>query len=201
MNGVLGLHRPGTSPVHRLPAGVKLGVLVAAGIGSVLVDRPVQAAAVLVAVLLGYALARFSPSVTWGSVRPLLWVVVPLGAFQALAVGWERACVIVGLLVALVLLANLVTLTTRTTDLVDVVVRVARPLRYLRLDPERLGLVLSLGIRCVPLVLELATRVREAQHARGQAASARAFAVPLVVGALRRADEMGDALAARGFED
>ena len=196
-----GLYRPGTSVVHRLPAGTKLAVLVVAGLGSVLVDRPAHAAAALVAVLLGYALARFSPTVVWASVRPLLWVVVPLSAFQVLAVGWERACVIVGVLVALVLLANLVTLTTRTTDLVDVVVRVGRHLTFLGVSPERLGLVLSLGIRSVPLVLELATRVREAQHARGQATSVRAFAVPLVVGALRRADEMGDALAARGLDD
>jgi biotin transport system permease protein len=200
MNGSVGLHRPGTSPVHRLPAGVKLAALAVAGIGSVLVDRPVHVAAGLVAVLAGYAVARIPARLVWASVRPLLWVFVPLAAFQVLAVGWERACVIVGVLLALVMLADLVTFTTRTTDLVDVVVAIGRRLRFLGVDPERLGLLLSLGIRSVPLVLDLAARVREAQHARGQATSVRAFAVPLVVGALRRADEIGDALAARGAD-
>ena len=56
-------------------------------------------------------------------------------------------------------------------------------------------------IRAVPQVIDLGRRVREAQHARGLAASPRAFAVPLIVGALRRADAMGDALAARGLDD
>jgi len=201
MSSLAGLYRPGTSPLHRLPAAAKLAGLVVAGIGSVAVDTPVQAAAFLAGVLLGYALARTPARVLWTSVRPVLWVVVPLGVFQTVVVGWERASVIVGVLLALVLLANLVTLTTRTTDLVDVVVGLARPLTFLGVNPERWGLLLSLGIRSVPLVLELATRVREAQHARGRTASARAFAVPLVVGALRRADEIGDALAARGFDD
>ena len=201
MSGLVGLYRPGTSVVHRLPAGAKLAVLLVAGAASVLVDTPVQTAVVLASVLVGYWAARIPGSVLWASARPMLWVVVPLGVLQVVVVGWERATVIVGVLVALVLLANLVTLTTRTTELVDVVVAVGGRLGFLGVNAERLGLVLSLGIRSVPLVLELATEVREAQHARGRAASARAFAVPLVVGALRRADEMGDALAARGFDD
>src|SRR5699024_6029456 len=128
-------------------------------------------------------------------------VVVPLGVFQVLVAGWARAVVIVGVIVALVLLANLVTLTTRTSDLVDVVVRVAGPLRRVGIDPERVGLALQLAIRAVPLVIDLARRVREAQHARGLTASPRAFAVPLIVGARRRADDLGDALAARGLDD
>ena len=115
--------------------------------------------------------------------------------------GWQRASVIVGVLLALVLLANLVTLTTRTSDLLDVVVRVCGPLRRVGVDPERVGLMLQLAIRAVPLVIDLGHRVRSAQHARGLTASPRAFAVPLIVGAMRRADELGDALAARGLDD
>lgn len=124
-----------------------------------------------------------------------------MAVFQVLLVGWQRAIVIVGVVLALVLLAGLVTLTTRTSDLVEVVVRCSRHLRFLGANPERIGLMLNLAIRGVPLVVELAEEVRDAQHARGQSVSPRAFAVPLIVGALRRADEIGDALAARGVDD
>ena len=85
--------------------------------------------------------------------------------------------------------------------LIDVVVRASGPLRRVGVNPERVGLMLQLAIRAVPQVIDLGRRVREAQHARGLAASPRAFAVPLIVGALRRADAMGDALAARGLDD
>jgi biotin transport system permease protein len=187
--------------VHRLPAGVKLAVLVVVGACSLLVRTPTQTVTMLVVVLLGYAAARLPARAVWDTLRPLLWVVLPLAAFQVLAVGWERAVVIVGVIVSLVLLAGLVTLTTRTTDLVDVVVRLTRHARFPGVHPERIGLMLNLAIRSVPLMMELAAKVREAQHARGQTTSARAFAIPLIVGALRRADELGDALAARGYED
>lgn len=201
MSSPIGLYRPGTSVIHHLPSGLKLVVLFVVGACSLLVRTPTQAAAALVIVLLGYAAARIPLGALCETLRPLLWVVVPLAVFQILVVGWERALVIIGVLVSLVLLAGLVTLTTRTTDLIDVVVRFSRHLRFLGINPERTGLMLNLAIRAVPLVVELAAGTREAQHARGQATSARAFAVPLIVGALRRADELGDALAARGFDD
>jgi biotin transport system permease protein len=100
-----------------------------------------------------------------------------------------------------VLLAALVTLTTRTTDMVDAVIRALGPLRRLGVDPERVGLLLSLGIRSVPVVVGLAEEVRDAQRARGLTASPRAFAVPLIVRSLRHADALGDALVARGIDD
>ena len=53
----------------------------------------------------------------------------------------------------------------------------------------------------VPVVAGLAREVREAQIARAATHSVRAFAVPLLVRALRDADAIGDALAARGFDD
>ena len=58
-----------------------------------------------------------------------------------------------------------------------------------------------LGIRCVPVVAGLAREVREAQIARGAVRDIRAFAVPLLVRALRDADAIGEALVARGFDD
>lgn len=201
MNSPVGLYRPGDSVLHRAPAGLKLVLLVLAGAASVLVREPVQVAVALAVAALGYAVARVPVRVVWSSVRGLLWVVVPLSVFQVLVAGWERATVIVGVIVALVLLANLVTVTTRTSELIDVVVRVCGPLRRVGVNPERVGLMLNLAIRSVPLMVELADQVREAQLARGHGVSARAVAVPLVVGALRRADELGDALAARGFDD
>lgn len=201
MAGTLGLYFPGTSLLHRLPAGVKLGALALAGAGSVWVDTYAQTAAALVVVLALHPLGGVPARVVTGLVRPLLWMLVPLSVFQVLAVGWAGTTVLVGVILALVLLANLVTLTTRTTDLVDVVVSLSRPLRVVGVDPLRVGLMLNLAIRCVPLIIELAGEVRDAQRARGLECSPRAFVVPLLVRTLRRAEELGEALVARGVDD
>lgn len=197
----LGLYVPGTSVLHRAPAGLKLLVMIGVGVLSVLLDEVWQVAAALVVVLGGYAAARLSWRTVARQLRPLAWIGAFTAVFHVVVNGWERAVVVVGVLAVLVLLAALVTLTTRTTDLVDAVVLGCRPLRVLRVDPERVGLLIALGIRCVPVVVGLAEDVRDAQRARGLTASPRAFAVPLIVRSLRHADALGEALSARGLDD
>jgi biotin transport system permease protein len=201
VTGPLGVYVPGDSPVHRSPAGLKLAVTVAGAACCALLHRPWQVALALVLVLAGYAAAGLSPRVAGRQLRPLAWVGAVTALFQLVVAGWDRAVVVVAALAVVVLLAALVSLTTRTTDLVDAVVTAARPLRLVHVDPERVGLLLALGIRCVPVVVALAEQVRDAQRARGLTASPRAFAVPLIVRALRHADALGEALAARGVDD
>jgi len=152
-------------------------------------------------VLVGYGVAGLPDRVAGRQLRPLLWIAAGTAVFHVVVNGWQRAFVVVGVLGLLVLLAALVTLTTRTTALVDAVVAGCRPLRSVGVDPERVGLMIALGIRCVPVVAGLAEEVRDAQRARGLTASPRAFAVPLIVRALRHADALGEALVARGVDD
>lgn len=202
MRTTLGLYRPGSSPLHRLPAGTKFAALVLLGIGSIWLQRSwlVVLGCVALALVL-YPVAGFGLRVLWAQLRPMALVLAFTAFFQLWAGDWRQAVCIVGMLVALVLFAALVTLTTRTTELVDVVVRICGPLRRFGVDPELVGLVINLGIRCVPLVAGIAQEVREAQVARTGSFSLRAFAVPLVVRCLRDADSVGEALAARGVDD
>jgi biotin transport system permease protein len=197
----LGLYLPGTSPVHRMRAGTKLLLMLAAGAASVLVDHAWQAMLAVGVAFCLYRVAGLSLRTAARQVRPLVWVLGLVAVFHVWASGWERAAVFVGVITALVLLAALVTLTTRTTAMVDAVVHGLRPLRRLGVKPERVGLLLALGIRSVPVVVGLAEEVRDAQRARGLGASPRAFAVPLIVRSLRHADALGDALVARGADD
>ncbi|WP_310963568.1 energy-coupling factor transporter transmembrane component T family protein [Nocardioides terrisoli] len=196
-----GLYQPGRSVLHRAPAGMKLLLLVAAAVGTHWLDRPWRVGAGLLGVLALYGVARLPLRVLTAQLRSLAALVLVLAGFQWLVSGWRTAVVVVGVLVLLVLLAGLVTLTTRTTAMIDTVTRLCRPLRRVGVDPERIGLILALGIRSVAVVAGLAHDVREAQLARGLGSSPTAFAVPLVVRSLRHADALGDALVARGVDD
>jgi biotin transport system permease protein len=200
MNAI-GLYEPGSSLLHRAPAGLKLFVVLVCGAGSVLLDDPWQVAVALLVVVLGYLAAGLGPSRMLRQVRPLLWLLVVVGAFHLAVDGWDRAVVVVGVIAVLVLLAALVTLTTRTSALVDTGVRLMGPLRRFGVEPERAGLLLALSIRSVPVVVGLAQEVRDAQRARGLTGSPRAYAVPLIVRSLRHADRLGEALVARGADD
>ncbi|GAB3287416.1 energy-coupling factor transporter transmembrane component T family protein [Pseudoclavibacter terrae] len=197
----LAVYVPGASVVHRLPAGAKLLALVAAGAAVLAIASPLAAGIAVATALLGFALARLSLRYAWRGVRPTWIFLIGIFAFQWWSADLSRAVGVVGSIVALLLAATLVSLTTRTSDMIDAIVWLLRPLRRVGVDPDRIALQLALGVRAVPLIAELAETARQAQYARGRRASPRAFAVPLVVRALRRADAMSDALRARGLDD
>ena len=198
---VIGQYVPGHSVVHRAPAALKLaGVLVLAVVLAVLPawwhSLPFLGLVVLAYVTTGVPLA--------GLVRqlgPLAPIVLAVGIFQTVVLGWRTAVDVVVTLLAVVLAAGLVSLTTRMTALIEVIVRLLNPLRRFGVRADRVALLIALSLRSVTVVVSLAAEVRDAQRARGRPASARAFAVPLLVRSLRHAEQMGDALAARGFDD
>lgn len=198
----LGLYRQGTSVIHRAPAGLKLLGLLVLGIASVwLQSRWWLVLSVLAVIFAAYLVAGFPLGLMLKQLRPMWWLLVFIAAMNWWSSGWPKAIAVPGMIAVLVAAAGLVTLTTPMSRLIEVVVRTAGPLRKVGVDPERVGLTLMLGIRCVPVVAGLAREVREAQIARAATTSFKAFAVPLMVRALRDAEAMGDALVARGFDD
>ena len=201
MTGLTGAYVPGDSVLHRLPAGAKLLGLLLAGTALLLLGSPVALGAAALAVALLYAISGVGAAAAWAQVRPLRWFAAALFAMQLVVAGPSAAAVTTLRVVLAVALAGLVTLTTRTTVMLACLERCLAPARYVGLDPFRLSLLLSLTLRCVPVVAGLAGRVREAQRARGVERSLRAFAVPLVVSTLRYADALGEALSARGLDD
>lgn len=193
------LYRPGTSAVHRLPAAVKLAVLAATAVAlSLAPPDPWIIGVALAAVFSLYGLARFPPIVPATELWRLRWIVLVLGAALWILVGPLTAWINTGRVVALVLLAGLLTLTTRTGELLAVLHAVLRPLRRCRVDVEAVAMTVSLAITMVPVVAGFADQVREAQRARGARLGIR-WIVPLMVRTLRHADDVGDALAARGL--
>ncbi len=200
-SSLLGAYVPGTSPLHRCPAGAKL-VGLAVLLGGLAVARTPRGVTVGLVVVAGLAaLARVGARPVFAQAWPLRWVVVVLGAFQLWTSDLRTAYVVVGSLVVAALLAGMLLLTTPTQEILDALVTALRPLRRVGVDPDRAGLVLALTIRSIPVVARLAGEVAQARRARGVDRSVRAFAVPLVIRTVRYADRLGEALAARGVGD
>jgi biotin transport system permease protein len=197
---MLGLYLHRRSPVHALPVGWKLAGLAISATAAFLVSDPLTLGAALAACLALFALARLPPRAPLDHLRPLLPVLVPLFALQAAFIGWEAAASMTTRFALLVLLAALVTLTTRVSDMVDALERALGVLRPLGVNAGKVSLMLALAIRLVPVLVELGREIRMAQRARGVERSAAALLVPLTVKALRMADDLSDALEARGYD-
>lgn len=197
----LGLFSPGHSVLHRIPAGWKLLGLFVALLGLLALHHPWQYGVGLLIVIGAFAVARIRPRTVLQQLWPLRWLLAVIAALQVLFSGWNAAAVVCGGLLIGVGLATLVTLTTKVTDILDVCQRLLRPLARLGIDPDRVGLVLAMTIRCIPLLTGIVDQVSQARKARGLGFSLVALVVPVVVRALRTADAMGDALIARGVDD
>lgn len=197
---MIGVFHPGASVVHRCPALVKLAVLALALAGTtVFATAPVLVAAAAVALVL-FAVARIPFRLAWRQVAPILWILALAVPVQWLFSGWEAAALMAARLLLAVTLAALYTLTTTVTATLDAVQMLLRPLRRW-VDADRIGVMLALTIRCVPLLADLVGEVLQARRARGAEGSPRALAVPVMVRTLRAADELGEALMARGVDD
>jgi len=202
----LALYVPRASPVHRLPAGWKL--LSLAGL-SVLVfavpTLPVVVAVLAGVLLLGLGAARLPVAVLARQARAVAWWLVTLFVLHALVTDVRTGAVTALRLLALVLAAAIVTATTRVTQMVAVVERVCGPLRWVGVRPARIGLVIAMALRFVPLISERADRIREAQAARGGTVRGlrglTTTVVPLLVQVLQLAHTVSEALDARGADD
>jgi biotin transport system permease protein len=202
----LALYVPRASPVHRTPAGLKLLALAALGVLLFVVPTLLVTASALVAVvLLGVGLARLPVAVLARQARVVLWWLVALFVVHALVTDVLTGAITATRLLTLVLAAAVVTATTKVTQMVAVVERVCAPLRFVGVRPARIGLVLAMALRFIPLVADRADRIREAQMARG--GSVRGIrgltttVVPLLVQVLQLAHTVSEALDARGADD
>ena len=196
---MLSLYHPGDSLLHRARAGLKLAVLCLGGTLAMFTANPWALGAAL-AVLAGlYALARVPARLAWRLTRHLLVFVVIVAGLQWACASAELAA-LVGLRLALLIGgATLLTLTTRTSALIDTVEWLCRPLRVFGVQPDRIGVAVSLTLRFIPVIGDKASAIRQAQAARG-VRTFRSFLVPLLVATLRAADGVGEALDGRGLE-
>lgn len=188
----------GAGLLHRVPPGPKLAGLAVAALALTMVPQgPISIAVCLVAVIALYPIAGVPLAAAGTELWRLRAVLVVLAVALAVFVSPVAAWVSTGRVAALLLLAALLTLTTRMSDLLAVLQRLLRPVRRVGIDPEAVSMAVSLTVTMVPVVAGFAQRVRDAERARGVRLGVRGV-VPLLVLTLRHADQVGDALAARG---
>lgn len=198
---LLGTYSPGTTLLHRMPAGAKMLALMGLSTVVVLVRGPVSG---LVALVLALGLVGWSGTGVRATVRALrafFLVAAVLLAYHLFLGTWQVAVEQVGDLLALVLLATVLTATTPVDALLDMIVRAVGPLRRFGANPEKVALAFSLVLRSIPVLLTIASETRDAARARGLERSPRAWLTPFVVRTVAHARDTGDALHARGLGD
>jgi biotin transport system permease protein len=196
----VGLYRPGATWLHRLPARAKLGGLLVLGLVLVVLRGPLAAVVALACAVWLAVGARLPARATAIGLAPISITALLVGLYQTWQRGWPLGVEVAADLMALVLAATVVTATTPTDALLELLTRALRPVRRW-VAPESVALAVALMLRTIPALGLLFGEVRDAARARGLERSPRAQLVPFVIRAVGRAQQTGDALAARGIGD
>ena len=217
---------PGASPIHDLWAGTKL--LVVFGISVLLTFYPgwVPIGAVAAMILAAVWIARV-PWGAVPSIPRWLWILVAIGGITAALAGGSPVVTvgsvdvglggllqflrIAALTIVLLGLGAIVSWTTNVAEVAPAMASLGRPLRLLRVPVDEWAVALALALRAFPMlidefrVLYAARRLRPRQVPHNRRARRRRWALEIIdllaaaiTVALRRADEMGDAITARG---
>ncbi|OMB99889.1 hypothetical protein A5733_05080 [Mycobacterium sp. NS-7484] len=217
---------PGDTVIHRLWAGTKL--LAVAGIGVLLTFYPgwVPIASVAVLVLVTARLAHIPRGVV-PSIPFFLWILLFIGgALASLAGGSPFIDIgsvqiglggllnflrITALAVVLLGLGALVSWTTNVAEIAPAVATLGRPLRLVRIPVHDWAVTIALALRAFPMLIDefrtlyAAHRLRPVEPAetfrerrKQRVSNLVDLLAAAVTVALRRGDEMGDAITARG---
>ena len=112
-------------------------------------------------------------------------------------------------LILLVTGSSLLTLTTTPVSLTDGLESLLKPLALIKFPVHELALIMSIALRMIPTLANETDRIICAQKARGadfesgniisRLKALVPVLIPLIISALRRADELGDAMDARCY--
>lgn len=222
----IGQYIPGDSLIHRLDPRVKIGATIVLSI--LILNGGVFTGLLISACLIGLIpLSRLSVHHLARAFRPVLIFFAllffvhlfftegpPIPPFPpwrvtATYAGLYRGAVTTWQFVLLILSASILTMTTSPTELVSGIERLLRPLKWLRVPSHDMAMMVSIALRFVPTFLEEIDRIKTAQMARGASfasghlirriRTATSLLLPIVLRALRRADELVTAMEARGY--
>lgn len=198
---MLTLTSPVETPLHRLRAGVKLALLAVFTALLFWISAPLGLAGTLALVAAlyisaGATFARHGLRMLW----PLWPFVVVVGLWHLWTNDLAAGGAIILRMTAAVAAANLVTMTTRLSDMIVVLEWLARPLAPL-LPPRRLALAIALVIRFIPVLSDRAAQLGQAYRARSTRPARWRLFAPVALAALDDAENVADALRARGGTD
>ena len=166
-------------------------------------------------------------SVFLNGVKPLIWLILftvllqilftrggetylVLGPISITSFGVINGAFIFMRFVLIIFISTLLTLTKMPLSLTDAIEKLLGPLKRFKVPVHEIALMLSIALRFVPTLMDEASKIMNAQRARGvefgegnivkQMKAVTPILVPLFVSSFNRADELANAMEARGYQ-
>jgi energy-coupling factor transport system permease protein len=136
--------------------------------------------------------------------------IVSMGSVHLYTGGLEQGALSALRMILFITFTAILTFTTTPERLTHGLEHMFAPLRYLRMSPQKITLMISIALRFIPSIFEEAEKIVKAQASRGfvlkertlreKASILMTLLVPVSVGAFRRAMDLVDSMESRGYQ-
>lgn len=220
-----GQHYNANSFVHKTDPRIKILLLIAYIVAVFLAGNFLSLAAVLVFLIIAVMFSSVPIGSVLRSIKAIFFLILFTAVLNVLfhvrsetdtvyfwvitKEGLLSAAFLASRLILLVTGSSLLTLTTTPVSLTDGLESLLKPLALIKFPVHELALIMSIALRMIPTLANETDRIICAQKARGadfesgniisRLKALVPVLIPLIISALRRADELGDAMDARCY--
>ncbi|HHT19917.1 MAG TPA: energy-coupling factor transporter transmembrane protein EcfT [Tissierellia bacterium] len=221
----IGQYYPADSILHQLDPRVKLFATLVYIITIFVASTFVQYALITLFVFMLIRLSQVPFKFMVKGIKPILFVIIfaflmnifftrgtPIFSVWRISIakeGIEMAFLMAARLILLIIGTSLLTLTSSPIRLTDGLEKAFSPLKKIGFPAHELAMMMTIALRFIPTLLEETDKIMKAQQARGadfesgnifrRAKSLIPLLVPLFIAAFKRADELANAMEARGY--
>ncbi len=222
----IGQHFPGTSPVHKLDARLKLIMVIAFIVVLFLSTNFMGLVLSAGFVLIAFLSSKIPLKMLLKSMKPILPLIiftvvlnlffitgdVIILSFFGIDIYLEGVYFCIVMVARIVLLisgTSLLTYTTSPIDLTDAMERLMKPLSLIRFPVHEMAMMMTIALRFIPTLVEETDKIINAQKSRGALLDSGTFfervkalvpiLIPLFISAFRRADELATAMESRCY--
>ncbi|MBR0573286.1 MULTISPECIES: energy-coupling factor transporter transmembrane component T family protein [Pasteurellaceae] len=196
----LSLYVAKQSCIHNTPIQIKfLCLIILSTMLFVYPYLPFSLISLLIVCLL-FLLAKFTIGTIFYQIKPILPFLIILFLCQLYISSFIMGLNVVIRLSTILLLASLLTLTTKSSIIIEAIEKHLYWLKYININPKKVGLAISLTLRFIPMLSDITKEVKEAQSVRGLETNIFAIAIPVIIRTLKMADEISAAIDARAFD-
>ena len=228
MNNVaLGQYMPLDSVVHKMDPRSKIMIMLFL-MGAIFIPAGVLGYVIIgIFILLSLYLSKLNIKYALRTMKPMLWMLAFLLVINLLVIktgtplfsikgfiiysdAVNQTLYIVVRLMLMVIITTVLTATTKPLDLTLGIEKLLKPFEKIGVPAHIIAMMISIALRFIPTLIEETQRIMNAQASRGvdlengsikeKIMAILSLIVPLFVSAFDRADQLANAMEARGYD-
>ena len=225
-NFALGSYMPMDSVVHKMDPRSKIIIMLLLMISIFIPSGITGYICIGIFICFVLFLSKLSIKYAFRSMKPMLFMMIFLLVINVLVIktgipwiqwGWfsiysdaiYQTLYIVVRLLYMIIITTILTATTKPLDLTLGIEKLLKPLEKIKFPAHIIAMMISIALRFIPTLLEETQRIMNAQASRGvdldngslkeKLMAILSLIVPLFISAFDRADQLANAMEARGY--